>query len=84
MALNDFVALPLTGPSDETVRVNKYSIIDVRVINVGTTSEQAENWFIQVNMLMGKYYMLQDGNAPYASEAAAIAARDTFLDTFGT
>jgi hypothetical protein len=82
MALNEFPVVPLTGASDETVRVNKHTIIDVRVINVGRTQAQNENWYIQVNMLAGKYYMLQDGSAPYASRQDAIDARDAFLDTF--
>ena len=82
MALADFVAIPLTGPSDQTVRVNKYSIIDVRVINGGKTQAQDQNWYIQVNVLMGKYYLLKDSGAPYTSQAAAITARDAFLATF--
>jgi len=81
MALNEFPIIPLTGANDETVRINKHTIIDVRVIN-DRSKTNTQEWWIQVNMLAGKYYLLQDGNAPYASKAAAIAARDTFLDSF--
>jgi hypothetical protein len=82
MALEDFVVVPLVDASDETVRVNKYSIIDVRIINRGSSIERLENWFIQVNVLMGKYYLLRDGAAPYATKEEAIEARDAFLETF--
>jgi hypothetical protein len=82
MALADFVIIPIIDENDETVRVNKYSIIDVRVINLGKKPTQNENWYVQVNVLMGKYYLLRDGDAPYANKAAAITARDTFLATF--
>lgn len=82
MALADFVIVPLTSTDDETVRINKYSIIDVRVINGGSTQAQAENWYIQVNVLLGKSYLLRQENAPYANKAAAITAMETFLGTF--
>ena len=83
MALTDFVIVPLTDENDETVRVNKYSITDVRVINTGNRGgDQAEHWYVQVNVLMGKYYLLRDGGAPYATKAEAILARDAFLATF--
>lgn len=82
MALADFVIVPLVDAADETVRVNKYSISDVRVINVGPKEGQDENWYVQVNVLMGKYYLLREAGAPYASKALAIAARDAFLATF--
>jgi hypothetical protein len=91
MALADFVIVPLTSATDETVRINKYSIIDVRVINGGATQAQAENWYIQVNVLLGKSYLLvgtytDDGGTPiyppYVSKTAAIAAMEAFLATF--
>jgi len=69
MALANFPIVPLTDENDESVRVNKYAIIDVRVINVGKNSEQNENWFIQVNVLNGKQYLLRDGSAPYTTRA---------------
>lgn len=82
MALADFVIVPLVDETDTTVRVNKYSIIDVRIINRGPSTVQTENWYIQVNVLMGKYYLLRDGAAPYADKATALTARDAFLGTF--
>lgn len=82
MALADFPIVPLTDPTDETVRVNKHAIIDVRIINAGKTPSQEQNWFVQVTTVMGKFHLLKLENAPYSTKAAALTARDAFLATF--
>ena len=82
MAIANFPILPLTSKNDETVRVNKYAIIDVRVVNVGKSTTQNENWYVQVNVLNGKFYLLKHEEAPYQDKASAVAARDVFLATF--
>ena len=82
MGASDFIAIPIYGPGDETVKVNRKNIIDVRVINVGKKKEipdRTQNWYVQVLMLMGKYYLLREEEAPYASKEEAILARDNFL-----
>lgn len=83
MALNEFPVVPLTAENDEVVRVSKYSIIEARVINRGKTSEQNENWYIQVTTVMGKYHLLIYDGAPYADKATAITKRDEFLNDIG-
>jgi hypothetical protein len=82
MALVDFPIVPLTDKDDETVRVNKHAIIDVRIINAGKADGQEQNWFVQVTTVMGKYHLLRLEGAPYATKAAALTARDAFLETF--
>lgn len=78
----NFVALPIYNPTDETVKVNISNIIDIRVIDIGPRQGQEENWYVQVTMLMGKYYLLRLEGAPYGTKAEALTARDSFIDSF--
>ena len=82
MGASDFIAIPIYGPGDETVKVNRKNIADVRVIL--TVKNNQEEWWVQVLMLAGKYYLLRSGGAPYESKALALAARDEFLSTLNS
>lgn len=83
MLIEEFVAIPIYDHNDETVKVNKSNIIDIRVINVGRQAnvhpERNANWYVQVNMLVGKYYLLRTENAPYATKEEALLVRDEFI-----
>jgi hypothetical protein len=81
MAINRFASVPIYGPSDETVKINSENIIDVRVINTGSKDGQAETWYVQVNMLAGKYYLLRTEGAPYETKEEALVIRDQFIDS---
>jgi hypothetical protein len=82
MLIEEFVAIPIYGPGDDTVKISKRSIIDVRVINLGRRQDQpgrSSNWMVQVNVLLGKYYLLRTEGAPYATKEEALLVRDEFL-----
>jgi hypothetical protein len=81
MAINKFIRIPIYDPTDETVKVNSENIIDVRVINRGSKPGQVENWSVQVNMLSGKYYLLNTEGAPYATKEEALVIREQFLNS---
>jgi hypothetical protein len=80
MAIKQFLPIAVLGPGDETIKVNIDSIIDIRPINVGAKAGQAQNWYVQVNMLAGKYYLLRTEGAPYATKEEAMLVRDQLLE----
>jgi hypothetical protein len=77
---NLFVVIPIYDHTDETVKVNVKNIIDIRPINRGPSLERPQNWYVQVNMLLGKYYLLRTEGAPYATKAEATAIINTMIE----
>lgn len=83
MALVDFVTIPLLNEEDETIKINKSAIIDVRAIEVKQPEiPGSANWYVQVNILPGKYLLVKLEGSPYATKGEALTARDTFLESF--
>ena len=76
-----FVPVPIYGPGDQTVMLNSESIIDVRVN--WTVKNNENQWHVLIHTLLGKYYLMREAGAPFATKEEALEARDNFIALFG-
>lgn len=81
MVLKPTVNLSVAGATNEQISVITKNIQEVRAVNAG-----AQYFMVTLTLVSGRSYTLaeSDGTYKYETEAEALAAKQTFLETLVT